>query len=456
MKYFLMFFFFSVMPIVSFSTPIVITQSEEFDLYYLADERVPTFHASIYFADGALSEETDKKGLSNAMFDLLENGTKQLTQEAIAGNLDQLGMSIKGSTDYEFSTLEFEGLVQSRVDTTKFVCEILKDSTFPASELKKFQTAKSSEIQNLVSTHGALIERVARQLFYEGSPLVSPLDGNLSSLKKLKTVDLKNQRDYFLNKVKKRVFLQGPKTVLDIVDILKKDCGFAKDAKFVRSEVVKNLNIDRINPLIYFIPLPKANQAQIRMSRVQSSKAFQGLYEQNQLTSSLLGGSFTSLLMQEVRVKRGLTYSISANSPSQSTFGRSVISSFSRNEGVVDTINAIKQVTDDLCSGKVASELIEGSKKYLKGSQLVSFDDTKAYLSMVTSYYHKGRTLEDITLFPSRIESVSKDQIVDACKRLYFSGTLTTAVLGDQSLKEKLEKAFGVQNVKTVKYEDYL
>jgi zinc protease len=441
---------------LSSANPIIITPGEEFDLYFLQDERVPTFHASIYFADGALSEDNERKGQTNAMFDLIDVGTKKLKQEAIAGTIDLLGMSLGGQADYEFSTMEFGGLLQSRIDTAKFVCELLRDSSFPVEELKKYQTAKMSEINNLVSTHGALVDRVARQIFYEGTILAAPLDGKLATIKKLTSQDLKNQKDYLLSKVKKRVFLQGPKSVLDIVSILKQDCGFAKDARFVRSDTIKDLNLDKINPSLYFVAIPKANQAQIRMSRVISGKSFHGLYEQNQLTSSLLGGSFSSMLMQEVRVKKGLTYSISANSPSQATFGRSAINSFSRNEGIVETIKTIRSVDDDLCAGKIADGSLEAAKRFLKGSQLLSFDDTKAFLTMVTNYYHKGRSLEDITLFPSRVDGVSKSEVVEACKRLYTTGTMTTVVLGDASLKEYLEKSFPADQVKTVKYIDYL
>jgi len=449
-------FVFMILNFAHATIPLEITKGEKFDVYYIQDERVPKFYVSIYFADGVLAEVKNKAGATEAMFQLLTNGTKLLTQENIASDMDQLGMSLGGTALYESSTFEFSGLMQIRKDITNYACNLLKNSTFPQNELQKYQTQTITEIKNLISSHSQLVERVSRQLFYAGTPLEASPDGSIETIKKLVPADLIKQRDYLLRKVKKRVFIQGPKKVLDIVGILNSDCGFASNPTEMRSEISKNFNFDKIIPQLYFIPIKNANQAQIRMTKVLTREQFLNSFEQNQLTSSLLGGSFSSMLMQEVRVKKGLTYSISASAPTQANYGRSYISTFSRNEGVVETVNTVQQVLKDLCEGKVSDDAIENAKRFLKGSQLLSFDDTKSFLSTVSNYYHKGRTVEDMEKFPKNIESVTKNQLMETCGKLYVKESMSIAILGDESLKQMLINSFGKDKVKIINYENFL
>ncbi len=436
--------------------PLEIIPGEKFDIYYIQDERVPKFHITIYMADGTLSEDKRVAGATEAMFQLFSNGTKKFKQEAIASELDQLGMSFGGEAFYESSEVEFGGLLSVRKDITSYACHLLTESVFPADELKKYQTNKITQIRNIISSHDQLVERVTRQLFYAGTDLETPPDGKIKTISKLSSGDLIKQRNYFLNQVKKRVFIQGPKKSLDVVPLLESECGFGASPKIVRSEISKDFKFSKITPQVFFIPIKDANQAQIRFTRVLGRPDFEKGFDQQQLTSSFLGGSFSSLLMQEVRVKKGLTYSIQAQSPTQANYGRSYISTFSRNEGVIETIETTKQVLGDLCAGNFSDEQLENAKKYLMGRQLLSFDDTKSFLSNVTNYYHKGRSVDDMERFPKVISGIKKDEIKLACQMLYASDAMSVAVMGDESLKPIILKYFGKDLVKVVNYQDYL
>ena len=58
------------------------------EVTWLQDERLPLYHILIYFADGALSdggagEKSNAKAVTNAMFSLLDAGTRRFTQKEI-------------------------------------------------------------------------------------------------------------------------------------------------------------------------------------------------------------------------------------------------------------------------------------------------------------------------------------------------------------------------------------
>ena len=88
------------------------------------------------------------------------------------------------------------------------------------------------------------------------------------------------------------------------------------------------------------MPVPKANQAQIRVGRYLTYDESKKDHELMSLASKYMGGGFTSRLMQELRVKRGLTYSAGAYASTQKTYGRSGISTFTKNNTLY--INSFK------------------------------------------------------------------------------------------------------------------
>src|SRR5690606_14169527 len=149
------------------------------------------------------------------------------------------------------------------------------------------------------------------------TPYGTDIDGTLASLDKIKAVDLKT-RLAGIGKAKKKIYLAGPGEVKEVVDVLSKNCQWTQETEIASSKVSKHLD----QSSIYLIPVPGANQAQIRIGRYLTAQEVEGKDDQFQFLSGFLGGGFTSKLIQELRVKRGLTYSAGAYISMQRDYGR--------------------------------------------------------------------------------------------------------------------------------------
>ena len=88
--------------------------------------------------------------------------------------------------------------------------------------------------------------------------------------------------------------------------------------------------------------VPSANQAQVRIGRLLKKEEL-GNDALMLFTSKFLGGGFTSQLMQAVRVKAGLSYSVSAFAAGQKEYGRSGIMTFTKNETIKELLDVIKK-----------------------------------------------------------------------------------------------------------------
>ncbi len=428
------------------------------DVVYLEDEKFPTYSVNIYFADGALAD-AGKDGKVSSMLGLLSKGTSKFDQKQIANQLDFFGTSISHNITHEYSTVSYGGLVKDSTAVTNLFCHMMKDANYPDKELGAFKKKVESRFNNLVANPRGLADRVFRNLSLKGSPFASFVNGKKSSIASLDKAELIEARKYFNNKVYKKIFISGPKTVLGIKNSFINECGWNNKATFKRTENVASLDkkvSPNKKPVLYFASFPGANQAQIRMGGAPGINYFKNTqYDLTKLMSTILGGSFTSMLMQELRVKKGLTYGAYAYAAPQAKYARSVVTTSTKNQTVVEALKTIKDTIGSLTSNKFDQTRVESVKKFLKGKHLLKFESNSSYISNLILYDHIKKDLSDLYNFSSIVDKFTVDQVVSQAKDIFGWGNQMAFVLGDSSVLSKI-KAMNEFEIKEVNIKDYL
>lgn len=419
---------------------------------YLEDDRLPTYNVSVYFSDGALSDESGVPGETNAMFSLLTAGTRRYSQKDIADNLEFYGAGFGPYVTHEYSTYSVSGLVKDMVPTLKKICHLFADATFPEAEINKEKKRAKSALISIVNDHSSLASRAFREIQLAGSPFAYPVEGKMKDIDKLKREALLKKLDYFNKKVAKHIYITGPREVLESEAIFTNDCGWNLSADFKRE--VGNLDVKDVKngPDFYLITVKDANQAQVRMGQYLDQSEINEP-ELLGLTSEYLGGGFTSVLMREVRVKRGLTYSIGSFAAGQKYYGRSGISTFTRNETAEKLFEVIKGVLERTADGHISDEDFERVRLAFIGSHPFSLERSSVFLSQLMSLDHVGEPYSRIERFPEILRSYTKEQVVKTFKDIFAWDKMKIVVVGDKSLAGQLSK-FG--SVKIQDYKDFL
>jgi zinc protease len=421
------------------------------DVVWIEENRYPTYNLSVYYADGALSDSKSRAGETELMFNLLDIGTTRYSEQQIADALDFYGVSYGGNVTHEFSTFSLSGLTKDIVPTLKMVCHIVNEATYPKKILSRKKRIIMNKIHSMVNSKGELASKAFRDLSLSGTPYELSTAGKLKTLRRINRNNLLAKRKYFQNKVKKVLYITGPKEILNIKDIINKECGWKNQNNlFVRKIDYKEKKFS--GPKIYLVTVPKANQAQVRIGRFLNKSEI-GSDELMTLSSHFLGGGFTSQLMREVRVKRGLTYSISAFAAAQAEYGRVGISTFTKNETIDKLLQVIKTTLEDSMNKKFTKESFDRAKGYLVGSYPFRFEKAGSYLNQLISLDHVGKPYDQLYNFPSVVKNLSEDDVAREIKRLFSWKDQTIVVVGDKSLFKKLKK---LGKVKVYSYKRFL
>lgn len=429
------------------------------DVVYLEDNKLPTYSLEIYFSDGALSEESKRAGETQMMFDLLERGTSKYDQAKISDVFDFYGASIGSQVTHEYSMFSLEGLAKDIDPTLKMVCHLFRDATFPKEEIKKYQMLQANKLKNLVSNHSSLAERVFRNLSLGESPYGTYVEGTIKSISSIEQQQLKDRLNYFNDGVKKRIYITGPSRILSsLKEILTEECAWGKSSQsFTQNIPTEKENLKKNQPTYYLLPVPEANQAQIRIGRYITSnevvKNPNNNYEYIQLISEFIGGGFTSKLMQELRVKRGLTYTAGATISIQKNYGRTVISTFTKNQTLVETIKVIKETIEGVQHGNFSDEELKMIVQNVSGGNSFKFERNKSFLHNVSYFDHIEKPYEDLFQFVEKVKKIKKTDVTSIVSQYLDWSNEIILVVGDKSLEKDLKK---LGEVKLLKAADFL
>lgn len=418
----------------------------DLDVVWIEDDKFPKFTASIYFQDGALNDAVP--GVTQAAFDQMSAGTSKESQRQLAEFFDFYGANLRHSVTHEYSVFSVQALTRDIEPVMGKVCEMFKDAQYPVNELKSHINRSKSQLKNLVTSHAGLADRIFRKISLKDTAYSSPVEGSLASFDQM-TSELLKSRLQSLNKTKKVLYIAGPKDVKNIRSVIEKNCAWTNETKVTPLALKKPMS----ESSIYLVEVPGANQAQIRIGRYMTTNEFSSKYDQYQFMSGFMGGGFTSKLVQELRVKRGLTYSAGSYASMQRDYGRVGLITFSKNETAAEAISIIRDVLQDVSTGRFEEKEFTHQKNHQIGGFAFGFEETNAFLGQIMLYDHQQRPLEQLVKFQENVANMKPSNLSSATLEAYPWDRLTIVVVGDKSLVKSLSR---IRPVKVVKYEDYL
>jgi len=190
---------------------------------------------------------------------------------------------------------------------------------------------------------------------------------------------------------------------------------------------------------VLLVDKPDATQSQIRFGNVGIRRADPD-YFPTLVGNTVLGGGFTSWLNNEVRAKRGLTYSIGSRVEALKSTGSLYISTFSKNESVLETIKVSLDQVRRLRAGDIPEEDLEKARSYLAGNYPLRIESPESLATEILNVDLYGLDPDFINQYQKRVRAVTADAVKRVAARRIPLDDLAIVVVGPaQTLKKDLE-----------------
>jgi zinc protease len=162
---------------------------------------------------------------------------------------------------------------------------------------------------------------------------------------------------------------------------------------------------------------PDSTQAQVRIVSPGIPRNSPRFFEAV-VANTALGGGFTSLLVDAIRVDRGLSYSVSTRLAMNRHGGLSLFSSFTKNETLRELLDVALEKMRAYAQIGPSEDALDKARTYLAGLFPLGLESHEALAEQISDALLDGVGLEHLLAYRSRIAAVTAEAARAAARDL--------------------------------------
>jgi len=270
---------------------------------------LPLVSVVIAFRSGSAHDPVGFEGLARLTGRMLRRGSQGWTSEAIEETLDLLGGEFAVDVSPSATVVHFEVIKRSLEPFLDLVAAVLSAPTFDIAELDRLKREAEAEIIESRDSDGLLCGRAFRRTVFAGHPYGRRVSGNITTLRSIQRDDIATFYKTHYTQANAHVIISGD------VDV---EEGNAISAKLLAGLPVGERIADPVpapkslsGRKLIFVDKPERTQVQMVVGGL-GTHPWDDDHIALLVANTAFGGTFTSRLMQEIRVKRGLSYGTSS------------------------------------------------------------------------------------------------------------------------------------------------
>ena len=428
------------------------TTENGLSIYFVPSPELPMLDLELVFAGGSARDE-NKAGVAMMTSSMLNKGADGMNADQIAEAFESVGAEFSSSSGAERSTISLRTvtITEEQNKAIQTWLKVLGKPEFPEKDFKRTQKQALIGLDEEQQDPGSIANKAFYENLYGDHPYASPGSGTEDSIKAMTTEDL--QTFYKTHYVAKN-------GILAIVGDIKREAAETLAEKISKAIATgkKAKAIPEVHPLkeskTVRIDFP-SSQSHIYIGQVgdkRGDKDYFSLY----LGNHVLGGSgFTSRLMKEVRVKRGLSYSVYSYFMPQRELGPYILGLQTKNKQVDEAIKVSRDELKKFLADGPTNDELDQSKKNITGGfplRTASNSDIASYIAMIGFY---NQPLDYLDTFAEKISEINRDTVMDAFKRRVHPDKMLTIIVGKQEATDTktsdTESSTKPSDVKTTK-----
>ena len=382
----------------------------------------------IWVRTGSRDERPEENGLSHFIEHLVFKGTRRRSALDIVREIESVGGTINAFTAKEYTCFHAKVLDKDLPLALDVLCDLLTEPLFDPVELEKERMVILQEIKMADDVPDDHIYDLFHRSFWGDHPLGLPIIGTKETVSSFSREQIEGffRRRY----TPERMIVAA--------------AGHIEHEEVVR-EVEKRLG--SIPPSDDHRPEPRAEGGKggvgveyRELEQVHLCLGVRGIpyAHPNRFAGyvlhTILGGNMSSRLFQEIREKRGLTYSVYSFMNSYRDSGVLGVYAGTTKEELDEVIDLILRELRRMKAGEIEEREVQVAKEYLKGNMVLALESSDGRMSRLAKneiYFGRHIPLEEAL---RELDRVDVERVLEATRE-FFNASFNLVLLG--SLKEE-------------------
>lgn len=417
-----------VVPIQQLKTPSGIS------VWLVESHTLPMVSVEAAFNAGAMYDPQGKEGVANMTAAMLtQGGAGGLSSEQYLKQTERLGAIVGADADRQVLSVGLQSLSENIDVSFAHFAEAINDPSFDEKDFERVKQALLAGRKRVQENAGKLAnEAFDKLIFGRYHPYAHPVMGTDYSLPSMTRKDVKNYYEKMFGRKNMVVSIVGDITPEKAVELVEKH--FAKLPKGRSYNVPEAPQTQP--PVLQKITLP-VPQTSILMGHKGISRQNPDYFAILLMNHIFGSGGFSSILMEEVREKRGLAYGVYSYFEPLPHWGSFQVSVKTKNESAFEVVDLVKAEIEKLKANGVSEEAYQEAMDYMIGSFPLRLDSNNDILTYLTFMQTENMGADYLDKWLDNMRKVSREDVHRVAKKYLNPEDMIVVMVGQPGIAAK-------------------
>jgi len=375
---------------------------------------VPLIAFSAVLRGGAVSDPAGGSGVASLLAGLLQKGAGARDAVQFAETVASVGGQIETSVSTESISINGSFLARDQQLMVELVADLLQR---PRLEQAQFDTLRARQIEFIraakESDLGALAPIYGESELFAGHPYGRSVDGSEASLAAIKHADLQRYYQEQVGADRLILAVAGDFKAAQLKQRISRAFSGWRKAGTALPPLPKAERVASRRVLL--VDAPESVQAYFWAGNVAVAKS-DPRRPSLDVTNTLFGGRFTSMLNTELRIRTGLSYSASSRFDRLLQPGHWEMSSFTQTDTTIQALDLMLATLDQLHATGLDPKMVESGKSYVQGQFPLALETSEQWAAQLATLEFYGldrRYIDDYSQQLGTVTAADSKKVID-------------------------------------------
>ncbi len=394
-------------------------------VWFAEDHTVPIIAFNISLPAGSAYDPAGKAGLASFAAAMMDEGAGPMDSKAFHEALANRAISFSARAERDYLVISISTLKEHAPEAMRLLQLALTRPRFDSDALQKVRAQIIQSLQQDQAEPPRVAARAFSRSFFGDHAYAHPVNGEIGSISSVTAADMKDfARKHWVTSGLK-VAVAGDITAPVLAKMLGNT--FLPVSNFDPPALPNVGRLGRPGVHVIDMPVPQPTAIFGLPGIMRHDPDFIPGYVANYI---LGGGDFSSRLMEEIRVKRGLTYGISTSLTAYNKAAVMQGSVATRANAIRQTVQVVKDTLANFAKNGPTQQELDDAKTYLTGSFPLAFASNSGTAAQLGTFLRQNLDIGYVTRRNSLIQAVTLADVKRVARRLYDPARLTVVIGG--------------------------
>jgi len=400
---------------------------------------VPLVAARLVLRGGSSLDPPGRSGLAHLTAITARRGTRRWTGPEIDLAIESLGAELGAGVDEDATYFGVSAPVEVLPRCLDILADVATAPEFPAAEVQRLRRREIASLAHDLDEPSLVADRAMLQAAFGDHPYGHPPEGRSRDLGATRRGDVVALHREAYRPSSALLVVVGKVQASEVLALVRRRFGRWRGPDGVAAPLAAP---EPPRTSVVVVDKPDVTQTQVRIASAgfprRSPDYFPGL-----VASALLGGGFTSRLMEAIRVNRGLSYGVRSRFATSGSGGLFFVSTFTKVETTGEIVRVALDETARFCEDGPGADELERTRSYLCGLFPLSIETHDQVAEKLADLALYELPDEEVSAFRERVRAVTPEAARDAGRKYFPLGRRVVVAVGPAKAIARQLEPFG-------------